>query len=110
MAVDAGPSVGGMGELTHVYPMGRGRMVDVSPKEPRIAGRHGARCDVALGLLFSALGTAVLAGFSMLWKANFVVDALLLGYVCLLVPARRPTVKSSPLQHCSFADTCGLLG
>jgi hypothetical protein len=65
------------------------------------------RRDVFMGLLFSAIGTAVLAlvpGFSMLWKANFVVDALLLGYVCLLVSARRPSGARSPMRGASSAS------
>ena len=59
------------------------------------------RRDVFMGLLFSSIGTAVLAlvpGFSMLWKANFVVDALLLGYVGLLVSARRPASARAPMR------------
>jgi hypothetical protein len=65
------------------------------------------RRDVFMGLLFSAIGTAVLAlvpGFSMLWKANFVVDALLLGYVGLLVSARRPSGARSPMRGASSAS------
>jgi hypothetical protein len=65
---------------------------------------HKRRRDVFMGLLFSAIGTAVLAlvpGFSMLWKANFVVDALLLGYVGLLVSARRPSGSRSPMRGVS---------
>jgi cyclic pyranopterin monophosphate synthase len=37
----------GMGELTHVDPMGRARMVDVSPKEPTHR-RAVARCSVRM--------------------------------------------------------------
>jgi hypothetical protein len=51
-----------------------------------------------MGLLFSAIGTALAAlvpGFSMLWKANIVVDLLLLAYVGLLVSARRPAAARS---------------
>jgi hypothetical protein len=62
------------------------------------------RRDVFMGLLFSAIGTAVLAlvpGFSMLWKANFVVDVLLLGYVGLLVSARRPSGARSSMRGAS---------
>jgi hypothetical protein len=65
------------------------------------------RRDVFMGLLFSAVGTAVLAlvpGFSMLWKANYVVDALLLGYVGLLVSARRPSGARSPMRGSSAAS------
>ena len=54
---------------------------------------HKRRRDVFMGLLFSAIGTAVLSlvpGFSMLWKANIVVDILLASYVGLLISARRP--------------------
>lgn len=61
------------------------------------------RRDVFMGLLFSAIGTAVLAlvpGFSMLWNAHFVIDVLLLGYVGLLVSARRPSsVRSSSMMR-----------
>ena len=59
------------------------------------------RRDVFMGLLFSAIGTALLAlisGLSMLWKANYVVDLLLLGYVGLLVSARRPSGARSPMR------------
>jgi hypothetical protein len=62
------------------------------------------RRDVFMGLLFSAIGTALLAlvpGFSMLWKANLVVDALLLGYVGLLVSARRPFGARSSMRGAS---------
>jgi hypothetical protein len=65
------------------------------------------RRDVFMGLLFSAIGTALLAlvpGFSMLWKANFVVDALLLGYVGLLVSARRPSGARTPMRGASSAS------
>ena len=65
------------------------------------------RRDVFMGLLFSAIGTAVLAmvpGFSMLWKANFVVDTLLLGYVGLLVSARRPSGVRSTMRAGSSAS------
>ena len=44
----------------------------------------------------TAIGTAVLAlvpGFSMRWKANYVVDVLLLGYVGLLVSARPAALE-----------------
>ncbi len=60
------------------------------------------RRDVFMGLLFSAIGTAVLAlvpGFSMLWNAHFVIDVLLLGYVGLLISARRPSrARSSSMM------------
>jgi hypothetical protein len=65
------------------------------------------RRDVFMGLLFSAIGTALLAlvpGFSMLWKANLVVDVLLLGYVALLVSARRPSGARSPMRGASSAN------
>ena len=65
------------------------------------------RRDVFMGLLFSAIGTALLAlvpGFSMLWKANFVVDVLLLGYVGLLVSARRPSGARSPMRGAPSAN------
>jgi ABC-type uncharacterized transport system permease subunit len=65
------------------------------------------RRDVFMGLLFSAIGTALLAlvpGFTMLWKAHFVVDALLLGYVALLVSARRPSGARPPMRGASSAS------
>ena len=65
------------------------------------------RRDVFMGLLSSSIGTAVLAlvpGFSMLWKANYVVDVLLLGYVGLLVSARRPSGARSPMRVSSSAN------
>jgi hypothetical protein len=87
-----GSGSGGSGRST--YGVARGRRT------------NKRRRDVFMGLLFSAIGTAVLAlvpGFSMLWKANFVVDALLLGYVALLVSARRPARSRSPLRENSLA-------
>lgn len=66
------------------------------------------RRDVFMGLLFSAIGTALLAvvtGMSMLWKANIVVDVLLLGYVGLLVSARRPAGGARSMSRSSGAGS-----
>ena len=66
------------------------------------------RRDVFMGLLFSAIGTALLAvvtGLSMLWKANVVVDVLLLGYVGLLVSARRPAGGARSMNRSSGAGS-----
>jgi hypothetical protein len=60
--------------------------------EARARRAKKRRRDILFGLMASVIGTAVMAlipGLSVLWSANLIVDALLVGYVLLLIAVRN---------------------